>query len=426
MKNKFISIALIVVLAFSAMMTFTGCSDEEYPVQAANIVIESEPVNIVVLDAPTADIISYIGYDVKMVGRSDEVNQERMSVVPSVGTASNPDVEAIKKSDADIVFATEDLDDTAKDNLEYENIKVITMSHAKTPTQLQRNYLTIGRILGGNVKGASEGTTSYDNLLADMEEVKSSVNEVNNGVMYTVCYLFFENNSLRLMTSGTYGDMLLSYTGAVNAAVNIEENKVDVNTLKIANPNFIFYEDDETLNAIKADKVLSKLTAVKTGKTLMITSDEMDRQGYTALETLNKMVGFMYPALKTQTDATVPATTVPTQQESTTATTATTETTVPAETQTTTTALVSVANDYSIEVEGLSLKYEDENDNVKAVQQRLFDLGYVDDKENVTGYYGDVTKDAVTDFQKKNKITPTGDADNATIVAIFSSNAVKA
>lgn len=424
MKNKFISIVLVIVLSISAMMTFSGCRNEEFPVHVANIVIESEPKNIVVLDAPTADIISYIGYDVKMVGRSDEVDQERMNVVPSVGSAENPDVEAIKQSEADIVFATEELNDEAKENLTAADIQIITMSHANTPTQLETNYLTLARILGGNMLGAAEGASSYDNLISDMEQVKASVNNVNNGMMYTVCYLFYENNSLRLMTSGTYGDMLLGYTGAVNAAVNIEENKVDVNTLKIANPNFIFYADDETLNAIKADKVLSTLTAVRTGKTLMVTYDEMNRQGYTALETLNKMVEFMYPALKKVEDTTVPTTTAPAQQTTTVAN-ATTATTMPDATQATT-AVTSVAAEYNIKIEGLSLKYEDENDNVKAVQQRLFDLGYVDDAENVTGYYGDMTKTAVENFQKKNNIKATGTADNATIVAIFNSNAVKA
>lgn len=429
MRKRIVSIALAFVIALSVAVTFTGCGNDDYPVEVANIIIESEPKNIVVLDASTADIISYTGYDIKMVGRSDEVNQDWLSVVPSVGSQNSPDVEKIKTYETDIVFAGESLDNTVKENLEKENIKVITMSQAKTPKSLETNYVTLGKILGGKVTGANKGASAYDDLIGNMEQVKSSVKTaVNSDILYTVCYLFYEDNSLKLMTSGTYGDMLLGYTGAVNAAVNIDENKVDVNTLKVANPNFIFYADEATLNAIKADAVLGKLTAVKSRKTLMVTADEMNRQGRSALDTLNKMVEFMYPSLKkstatndeaSKTTATVAATTPANNNQTATTAPATKATTAVA-------ATTSVADKYKIKLDKLSLKYEDENGNVKIMQQRLYDLGYVDDKENITGYYGEISQVAVKSFQKNNGIKATGTADNATLVKLFDSKAVKA
>lgn len=428
MRKRIVSIALAFVLALSVAVTFSGCGNDDYPVEVANITIESEPKNIVVLDASTADIISYTGYDIKMVGRSDEVNQDWLSVVPSVGSQTSPDVNKIKTYETDIVFAGENLDKSVKESLEKENIQVITMSQAKTPKSLETNYVTLGKILGGKVTGANKGASSYGDLISNMENVKASVKtQVNSDILYTVCYLYYENNNLKLMTSGTYGDMLLGYTGAVNAAVNIDENKVDVNTLKVANPNFIFYADEATLNAIKADAVLSKLTAVTSGKTLMVTADDMNRQGKSALDTLQKMVEFMYPSLKksaatkdeaSKTTATVAATTPANNNQTATTATANAATTPSATT-------TSLADKYKIKLEKLTLKYEDENGNVKIMQQRLYDLGYVDDKENITGYYGDISKEAVENFQTKNGIKTTGEADNATLVKMFDSSAVK-
>lgn len=430
MRKRIVSIALVFVLALSAAVLFSGCGNDEYPVEVANITIASEPKNIVVLDAPTADIISYAGYDIKMVGRSDEVNQDWLSVVPSVGSQTSPNVDKIKTYETDIVFAGENLDKNVKESLEKENIQVITMSQAKTPKALETNYVTLGKILGGKVTGSNKGASAYDDLISNMEMVKSSVKtEVNSDILYTVCYLYFEDNNLKLMTSGTYGDMLLGYTGAVNAAVNIDENKVDVNTLKVANPNFIFYADDATLNAIKADAVLGKLTAVTGGKTLMVTADEMNRQGKSALNTLDKMVGFMYPSLNkntatrdeaAKTAATVAASTTANNNNNQTTTNNQTATTALANAATT-----SLADKYKIKLDKLTLKYEDENGNIKIMQQRLYDLGYIDDKENITGYYGDVSKAAVKSFQTKNGIKATGNADNATLVKMFDSNAVK-
>lgn len=408
MKKRIISVTLAAVFVLASVLSFSGCQESDYPVDVANITIENEPENIVVLDPSAADIISYMEYDVKMVGRSDEVNQEWMSIVPSVGSENTPDVSKIVESEADIVFAGADFDKSVEDELKGENITVIKMSQADTVTQLETNYLTIGKILGGKFTGAAKGEESYESLIGEMEQVKSAVqSEINSDILYTVCYLYIEDNSLKLMTSGSYGDMLLGYTGAVNTAVNIDENIVDVNTLKIANPNFIFYADDATLEAVKQDSVLSKLDAVKNGKTLMITQDDMTRQGRTALDTLEKMVSFMYPSLAksdSTPDQAQPATVNGSSAQA---------------------SNTSVADDYNIKLDGLSLKYEDENENVKIMQQRLYDLGYVDDKENITGYYGDISKSAVESFQSKNGIKKTGNADNETLVKMFDSEAVK-
>lgn len=98
MKTKIISIALAVVTMLSAVTLFSGCSDGEYPVEVANITIESQPKNIVVLDAPTADILIATGYDRYIVGRSDEVDQQSIAVALSVGSYENPDTDKIINS----------------------------------------------------------------------------------------------------------------------------------------------------------------------------------------------------------------------------------------------------------------------------------------------------------------------------------------
>lgn len=421
--KKLISITLAVCVLLSVAVTFGGCGDKDYPVEVANFVIDKEPEKIVILDPSTADIVSYTKNDVKMVGRSDEVNQEWLSIVPSVGSAENPDIDAIKESGATIVLAGSTLSEDASESLKNNDIDVITMTQATSPKQLETNYVTLGKILGGEVTGSNEGADAYNKLLDEMDTVKTTVtSSKQTDVLYTVCYLYSENNELKMMTSGTYGDMLLGYTGAVNAAVNIEDNSVDVRTLKIANPNFVFYADDATLQSIQSDPTLAQLTAVKNKKVLMVTSDEMNRQGQSALNTLQKMVEFMYPEL-VKADATTAATTA---SGATAAPAATTATTALGAAQPTTVANTSVAGDYKINLDKLSLKAEDDNDNVKAMQQRLFDLGYVTDNENITGYYGEVSAEAVSNFQKNSGIEETGTADNKTLVALFDSNAVKA
>lgn len=404
MKNKIISVALVLMLALSSVLVFSGCGDGEYPVEVANIKISSEPKNIVVLDASTADIIECIGYEVKMVGRSDEVNQKSLSAAPSVGSAQSPDIKKIIDTGADLVFVNDSLSDESRAKLDENKINVVNIAVAGSQKQLETTYTTVGRILGGNTVGAAKGEEAYSKLISQMEDIKSKVTAVdNNAALNTVCYMYSVNGKLRLTTSGTYGDMLLGYTGCVNVAVNIDENKVEVNTLKVANPNYLFYSDEQTLQAIKDDSVLSGLSAIKDGKTLMISADEMNRQGLSAINTLNKMVGFIHPELAVKDSDNGSSDTSATEA-----------------------VVKSVADDYKIKLDDdLSLAPDDENDNVKAMQQRLFDLGYIDDEENVTGYYGEVSKTAVSDFQSKNGLKDSGEADKETLAALFAENAKK-
>ncbi len=431
--KKLIAGIICAVLVLGTALSLSGCGDKNYPVKIANLTIDKEPKSIVVLDPNSADIISYMGYDVKIVGRSREVDQKYLDVAPVMGSAVSPSVQDIIDSGATVVFANEGLNDDFEQSLEKEGIAVIKMSVAETPKQLETNYHTIGKILGGNDDGDAKAASSYDKLISAMEQRKSEASAKNATALDTVCYLYYEQGGLRLMTRGTYGDMLLGYTGSVNVAVNIDENKVDVNTLKVANPKYIFYADDSTLKAVQADPVLSKLAAVTGGKTMQITKDEMSRQGLTALETLEKMIGFIHPELAkaqkaaepTQQTETKPAETQAATQAATEAATQAAAQTAATQAATQPAAATSVADKYKIDLKDLSLKEEDDNDDVKAMQQRLFDLGYVSDKENITGYFGEISKKAVSAFQKASGIKETGEADNATLVKLFASDAKK-
>ena len=374
----------------SAVALLSGCSDGEYPVEVANLKIESKPENIVVLDAPTADILIATGYDRYIVGRSDEVDQKSVEVAPSMGSSEKPDADKIIEAGADLVFAGPTIDESVKNKLSDKGIQVIKMSHGDTPKQVETNYITISKICGGTKTGAKNGEDTYNDLLDKMNNYKQQVNSRNSGILDTVCYLYTE----------------------------------DVATLRVANPNFVFYADDATLKKIKSDATLAGLGAVKNGKILEVSIEEMSRPGNTSLEALEKMVYFMYPDLKPK--SATAETTQPAKDSSASKTTATTATTA-TQAATAANSSKSVADKYKLTITSdLSLKQEDENDTVKAMQLRLYNIGYITDKDNVTGYYGEVTAEAVKKFQKRNGLKETGTADNATLVLLFDSSAKKA
>lgn len=428
--KKLVSVLLAATVAVSSAALFAGCNNKDYPVEVANYTIDKEPQNVVVLDAATADIMSYIGYDRKFVGRSEAVKQENLAAAPNVGSMSNPDVNEIVNLKTDVVFSNDNLTKGAQEKLEEKGIKVIKMQQPQSTTEVKTNYETVGKILGGKVTGQKEGKDAYDKLVGELEKQKREIEGLSGtGALNTVCYLYMEDGKLKQLTNGSFGNILMGYTNCVNIAVNIDQNTVDPATLSSANPTFVFYNDAATMDAVKADASLAKMTALKSNKTMQLSLEKMSLPGATAVETLKAMIAFIYNGKKATPDeaAAVSATAAsqPATQPATKAQNATQPATQPA---TKAQEAKSVTGDYgNINLDGLSLKAEDENDDVLQMQQRLEDLGYLKkEDENVTGYYGEMTAQAVKDFQKKNGIKDTGTADNATLKALFLSNAKKA
>ncbi len=70
------------------------------------------------------------------------------------------------------------------------------------------------------------------------------------------------------------------------------------------------------------------------------------------------------------------------------------------------------------------LRLGDQSDSVKLAQQRLAHYGYLS-SSHVTGYYGDLTKNAVLKFQECNGLSADGTVGKMTMARLESSNAVK-
>jgi len=85
-------------------------------------------------------------------------------------------------------------------------------------------------------------------------------------------------------------------------------------------------------------------------------------------------------------------------------------------TQGTTTAMTRDTTEYQ------TLRLGDNNQEVKKMQIRLKELGYID-SSSCTGYYGDFTKKIIKRFQKKAGLKVTGIADPETLKILYSDKA---
>ena len=66
----------------------------------------------------------------------------------------------------------------------------------------------------------------------------------------------------------------------------------------------------------------------------------------------------------------------------------------------------------------------DEGEDVLGVQQRLYELGYIDNKANVQGVFGEKTEEAAKSFQHKNDLTSDGKVGSKTLEMLYGEDVV--
>lgn len=291
--KRILSIALALCMLLSCAVFFSGCSNTkggEYPVTIGDVTIETEPQNIVVLNDVFTDIISYIGYDIKMVGRSSECDQDFLYVVPTVGPAAAPDVNIIKKAEADLIIADNTLGESVRERLQAEGITVLTLDTPKNEAELKQLYIDLGTVLGGNITGSAKGEKGYTDLL----EMLSTLNTATSNVVQTVAYLYMnENNELCTFVQGTLEYKFFNYNGNSNVFANQKESKVNTMELRIGSPNYIFYDSEEVLAYLATDENTQNLAALANNRICQIPKKAFSRFGASTEEAVFEILNFI-------------------------------------------------------------------------------------------------------------------------------------
>ena len=306
--KRTLSVILALCLALSCLI-FAGCSKEQsnnWPVTVGGVTIDKEPQNIVVLNDCFADIISYIGYDIKMVGRSDECDQDFLHIVPSVGTAVAPDTAKITAAQADLVIADSTLSADAKAAIEKGGAKVATFEVPATEEALKQLYTDLGSALGGSTDGSKKGSDGYDGLI----EMLGNMNTAASNIVCTVAYLYLdENGQLCTFTDGTLAYKFFNYNGNTNIFPNQTDPAVNPEKLRISSPNYIFYDTEETLTALQTNEEYARVHALVNNATLMIPRKAFSRYGTSAEKAIYDILSFIEKDRKATPDSAAPAAT---------------------------------------------------------------------------------------------------------------------
>ena len=291
--KRTLSLCIILAMLLCCVPLLGGCSQDkgkEYPVTYGDITLDKEPQAIVVLNDSVADIISYIGYDIKMVGRSVTCDQQFLRVVPSVGLPEDPAVDTIAQKGADLVIADSTLKEKSRKKIEDQGITVVTVDNANNMDELKALYGDLGMILGGNITGREKGEKAYQELFDLLDQFTTAV----SGVVKTAAYLYLDDEGqLCTFTKGSLEQRIFNYNGATNAFSNQEKTAVDLTELRLGSPNYIFYDDEAVLEFLRYDDNLTNLHALVNDQLCQIPKQNFFRYGTTMENTVYEMIDYL-------------------------------------------------------------------------------------------------------------------------------------
>lgn len=366
----------------------------DFPVTINGVEIKTKPQKVLVMSDNIADVAIELGNEASMVASTIDCTQPELNALPKI---DRNDTQAITGTNADLII-TSTMDESLQAALSGVNIPVLSIEPASSREDYERLFAQVSAAFSGDGAGYDAGLQSARKLFKTMDDIQRTTDK---NTVTTACYLY--DTDRKAVTGDMFGTVIMDYSGLTNIFKSQDGGAYDFETLKISNPDVIFCAPG-LKDVIENNSDFKALKAVGAGDVYEIEVSYMERQGRTIINAAITMSQLAFPELTQENSATV---TDPTEAIESAVSSALQESS----------ALSSALASYT------ALKDGDSGDAVLDMQKRLDELGYLETEYD--GHYGSYTQAAVEEFQEKNKLEKTGDADAETQRLLFSKDALK-
>lgn len=374
----------------------SGAAAQDYPVTINEVTIKDEPEGVAVLSPNLAEVILAVGYEMQLRAKSAECTQTDLSVLPDF---TLNDAQALRDAGADLVLTETEPTEEQKKALNDAGVDVLAIAPATGREDFTRLYTQVGAAIKGGSKGYERGERIAEGIFSMMDDINRQIPQTDTPV--SVCYLLDAEGGV--VTGDTLAGKLIEYAGLVNAASDGVGNQMSVDTLLMVQPQYVFCPTGLKDTLAQTEKYKA-LTAVQEGRVYEMDPSLMRWQGNGVVTAVSFMAGTVYPALAQGTTSLEPGDG---------------------------TSSAPMGGDPNMGVGDVSstppqsstgtLNPGDESDEVKKMQNRLAELGYL--FVQPTGLYGEGTQQSVMDFQYVNGLKATGIATQETLDLLYSDSA---
>lgn len=409
--------AVLIVSAFTGCAgkgdISSGAAEQDFPVTIGTVTLKSEPAGVAVFSPSLADVILAMGYEISLKAKSEDCDQEDLSVLPNVDPS---DPAAVKATGATLALFETNPGDEVTAALQKEGILSLILPAAASRSDLERLYSEVGAAIKGGSTGYQKGIKTANNIYLTLDDITRVIPEKDSPV--TVCYLYDAKG--KAATGDMLAGKLIESAGLVNAFAGSNGGQASTEALTISNPQYIFCAEG-VKKQLQESAEYKKLEAVQKNQVYEMNPTYMERQGRGMIQAVSFMAGTVYPELL---EGNLPSSKPSESSSSAPASSGSSSSSSPSSSSSAASSKAPASSGQSAgSVPSGTYKRGDKSDAVKALQTRLDQLGYM--FTAINGEYTAGTEQAVKDFQYLNGMEVTGIADADTIVKLNSSDAKK-
>lgn len=240
----------------------TAATERPYPVTAGSLIFKEQPDSVGSLSPAITEIICQLGYGDKIIGRSSYCDYPAdVENKVSLGSAANPDVEAIIAAKPQLLISHSPI--AKKDITQIENAgtRVWIISAPDSVEELYACYMDIAAVFGGSLDCEDIASEAMKPLLNALFEAKDSVES----------FVYIMSPDLAAASNSTFAGSFFSSFGT-NAAGDREDISLTEEELTELDPQWIILPKD-----VSEEVLPSGLSAVENGRIIILDGEMLER-----------------------------------------------------------------------------------------------------------------------------------------------------
>lgn len=258
----------------------------------------TKPVKSMVSLAPSiTEILFAIGADDLIVGRTTYCNfPAQASLIRSVGTLKEPDVEGIIDIGPELVIAATHMNADAMAMFQKAGILIATQ---KSPSNIEQIYTLIGNL--GTLTGKNfESRALISSLRAKEQRITNIANQIPNAQKQTTYYVVSTGKSEFTAGSDTFIHEVFTKAGAKNVAADVKGWSYSLEKLIEHNPRFIFGES-WAKDIMTSGSQYAGLTALKNNRFVTVDGSLFSIPGPRVIDLgMKQIIETLYPSYAKQ------------------------------------------------------------------------------------------------------------------------------
>ncbi len=246
----------------------TVVSEKPYPVNAGSLIFEEAPQTVGSLSPAVTEIICELGFEDRLTGRSEYCDYpESISETAALGSAANPDVDAIIESAPDLLISLSPIAKKDITAIEAAGTRVWIISPPQSTGDLYRCYEDIAAVFGGKLNCSAAAEDALEPLKKALYDARDSMES----------FVYIMSPELAAASDSTFAGNFFSCFGK-NAAAKLsgeEDISMTAEELLALDPEWLILPD--SVSVYELPEETSGLSAVKNGRIIVLDGDVLER-----------------------------------------------------------------------------------------------------------------------------------------------------